>query len=177
MSTYDHIRCEMPLPEPQPPEGTVFITRDTPTQFFDDYTITADGRLIHHGTEEVPDEERSSADLPDILRGSTELGRSASERDKEIPYNGDLTFQALSSSTSPAYVACFIDGRCVRILTRDEHKRLMEFARRLILMTDLRALNPRRVLSASDTPDDIRCILEDEFAALNKIPMEGVEER
>ena len=142
MSTYDHIRCEMPLPEPQSPEGTVFITRDTPTQFFDEYTITADGRLIHHGTEEVPDEERSSSEVPGILGGSSELWCPASERDKEIPYNGDLTFQALSSSSSSTYVACFIDGRCVRILTRDEHKRLMEFARRLILTTDLRPLNP-----------------------------------
>jgi hypothetical protein len=54
MGVWDQIRCEMPRPEAGPAEGAVFMTRDTPAQFFEDYTITAEGRLIHDGGEEVP---------------------------------------------------------------------------------------------------------------------------
>jgi hypothetical protein len=122
----------MSLPEPRPAEGAVFMTRDTPAQFFEDYTITAEGKLIHHGTEEVPEDERSHRDHPSIFANSVGAWRLAPDRDEEVPFNGDLTFTDLISVSGPTYVACFIDGRCVRILLEDQHKRLMQAGRRLI---------------------------------------------
>jgi hypothetical protein len=108
------------------------MTRDTPAQFFEDYSITAEGRLIHHGTEEVPEDERPHGDHPSIFANSVGAWRLAPDRDEEVPFNGDLTITDLSSVSGPTYVACFIDGRCVRILLEDQHKQLMEAGRRLI---------------------------------------------
>ncbi|KAB0267247.1 hypothetical protein [Microvirga brassicacearum] len=74
---------------------------------------------------------------PGILGNSFGAWRRAPDCHEEIPFNGDLTFTDLSSASSLAYVACFIDGHCVRILTEDQHKRLMEAGRRLVLSDNI----------------------------------------
>jgi hypothetical protein len=115
----------------------VFATRDTPAQFCEDYTITADGRLIHHGREWVPEEERPHRDHPnEVMRLYGSL-RPAPERDEEIAFNGDLTFTDQGSVSSPTYIACFVDGRCVRIFLEDDYRQRMETARRKMLAGEL----------------------------------------
>ena len=46
MGMYDYINCEAPL-DVEGMEGRQFQTKDTPAQFLDTYTITADGKLMH----------------------------------------------------------------------------------------------------------------------------------
>jgi len=58
--------------------------------------------------------------------------------DVEVPFNGDLKFYGRGADgVSYSYFACFIDGRCVRILTEEDQARLMEEARRWALKRDL----------------------------------------
>jgi len=136
LSVWDHIRCEMPLPG-APADGTrTFMTRDTPYQFMEDYTITADGRLIHQATKWIPREDRPDPDEPRVMRHSFGSRRPAPDQDEEVPFNGDLTFTDLSARNSPTYVACFIDGRCIRIFLEEEYRQRMEQARRRMLMDD-----------------------------------------
>jgi len=48
MSLFDYLTCKMPPPDPHPEGEVQFLTRDTDAQLCEEYTITADGRLIHH---------------------------------------------------------------------------------------------------------------------------------
>jgi hypothetical protein len=137
VSVWDDIRCEMPLPGGLLAADRVFMTRDTPVQFFENYTITADGRLIHHGRKWVPEEERPYRDHPSKLMRLCGALRPAPERDEEIAFNGDLTFADQSSASSPIYVACFVDGRCVRIFLEEDYRQRMETARRKMLAGEL----------------------------------------
>lgn len=45
MGMYDYVKCEFPLTRPEM-QDRLFQTKDTPNQFLDTYTITADGRLL-----------------------------------------------------------------------------------------------------------------------------------
>lgn len=58
MSVYDHIKCLYPLPDTEFPDEE-FQTKCLGT-WFNDYTITVQGRLIHHTVREesVPEHER-----------------------------------------------------------------------------------------------------------------------
>ena len=133
MSVWDHIRCEMPLPG-SPAEGRhTFMTQDPPTQFIEDHTIPAAGRLIRHGREWTPRKERPHRDDPNPVRRSIGTFRSVPDQDEEVAFNGDLTFTDRSSVDSPTYVACFVDGRCVRIFLEEEYRLRMEVARRKML--------------------------------------------
>jgi hypothetical protein len=123
----------MPLPGGLLAADREFMTRDTPVQFFEHYTITADGRLIHHGKEWVPEEERPHRDHPNELMRAYRAFRRAPELDEEIAFNGDLSFTDQSAVSSPTYVACFVDGRCVRIFLEEDYRQRMETARRKML--------------------------------------------
>jgi hypothetical protein len=63
--------------------------------------------------------------------------RRAPERDEEIAFNGDLTFTDVGSVSSPTYVACFVEGRCVRIFLEEDYRQQMETARRKMLAGEL----------------------------------------
>jgi hypothetical protein len=58
MSLFDEVRVEYPLPDGFDPQGRLFQTEDTPTQWGTLYVLTAEGtlrheasgeRLVHHG--------------------------------------------------------------------------------------------------------------------------------
>ena len=117
MGMFDYLRCKMPLPEPCPPSDTLFQTKDTDEQYMETYTITEDGRLIHHAVdyETVPKAERPHPEEDGLLglRGSI---RRIPRGEVEIPLHGDLEFHHYSDDKEWwSYIARFTEGRCVRI--------------------------------------------------------------
>jgi hypothetical protein len=114
MGMFDYVKCEYPLPEGAPDwaKGVYFQTHDTPRQFMENYTITAEGRLIYHSIrwETVPEEER-----PDY--GKTGLGalgklrgmlRNVPTGDVDTNYHGDLYLIASRSDNErhPEFWEC-----------------------------------------------------------------------
>lgn len=115
MGMFDYIECRIPLPEPTPPEGIEWQTKDTPDQYLTRYVISEDGRLIELGYRV---EDRSDPNATGLMRL-----RGAATRiydvalDKVIDYHGDIEFYGCNDATKEwwTYVARFTDGRCVRI--------------------------------------------------------------
>jgi hypothetical protein len=134
MSGYDEIRCRMPLPAPGLSTETVFQTRAFVGVFGEHYTISSDGRLIYHRLMVAPlsptapeqtkpwTETEFASGPPDTVRG-----------DVEVAYNGDLEFREFGP-VPRTFFACFIDGRCVRVLGEGDYHDLMEKARRRALL-------------------------------------------
>lgn len=115
MGLYDHIRCRAPLPD-DGPQDAVFQTKDTEEQYLGDYTIAADGLLIHHKTrlEVVPLEERPFPDGEGLaaLYGSE---RRVPIGDEVIPHHGDIYMCTHHNGVFVEYCARFTEGKLARI--------------------------------------------------------------
>jgi len=120
MGMFDYLRCEMPLPpEPPPPDGCLFQTKDVPTPqlYMEEWVILADGRLKKAG---VRYEDRSDKTAPE---GSFERLAGCMtpipdpEKDQYFEHHGDIAFYHYDDKTKAwwEYVARFTDGRCVKI--------------------------------------------------------------
>lgn len=97
MGVYDRIRCEYPLPDAAVQDAE-FQTKSLHPQM-SQYTITADGRLVHHMErwESVPEEERPAYGTPewdDPLAQNFGAVRTVPMGDVEIPLHGDIRFYA-----------------------------------------------------------------------------------
>lgn len=95
MGLYDLLRCEYDLPGPRPPSG-VFQTKSL-ERGLQEYTLTADGRLLWHYTyfEPVPEEERPNWGTPEWDKPLGKLAgaqRPVHRGDVELPYHGDIYF-------------------------------------------------------------------------------------
>ncbi|HEY5798407.1 MAG TPA: hypothetical protein VIU82_25680, partial [Bosea sp. (in: a-proteobacteria)] len=90
----------------------------------DVYRITADGHLFGP-FEEVP---------PSVNQPDHAAATKYPTQGPPLAWNGDIEFW---SEGHPRHVffACFVDGRCVRILPESEHRALMERARRWALLS------------------------------------------
>jgi hypothetical protein len=136
MGMFDCIQCEYPLPD-NPPQWIIdharngeCQTKDTPAQFMETFTITADGRLIHHTVryESVPENERPYWNTPEWDKP---LGRvlgsiqSIPDGDVELSdYHGDLRFYSYDENQQPRfyeYVARFTNGRLQHIKLIESH--------------------------------------------------------
>ena len=107
MGMFDQIRCEYPLPDSQV-QDAVFQTK-TFDSVLDDYTITRDGRLIHHTVERevVPEHERPYYGKPEWERPLFQIlgsWKSIPTGDVEVPFHGDLIFYTSTGSQK--------DGNC-----------------------------------------------------------------
>jgi len=115
MGMFDYLKCEYPLPE-RPPDG-FFQTKDTPRQYLEKYTITTDGRLVHHAVryEEVPENERPYWGNPgweNPLLQHVGSVRSIPTEDVVLLYfHGDLYFYTFEEHKSYKYIAHFIHGK------------------------------------------------------------------
>lgn len=124
MGLFDYLRCEMPLPAEWPGEGFRFQTKDTDAQYMEQYTITADGRLVHHAVryEDVPPAERAYPDAkPGSLESVVGITRRVPTGDVEVLMHGDLQFHDLDAERGwVSFVARFTEGRCVRIWLEEQ---------------------------------------------------------
>lgn len=119
MGMFDYLRCEMPLPVEWPTEGFGFQTKDTDAQYMERYTITSDGRLVHHAVqyESTPKDELPYPDAkPGTWQSICGIIKSVPTGDVEVPMHGDLGFHDYDRSRGwVSFIARFTEGRCVRI--------------------------------------------------------------
>lgn len=95
MGLFDYVTCHMPLPEPAPPPGTEFQTKDL-GEMMERYTITADGYLIHH---------------PYTL----DKGERVTLPEVEYPFHGDVEIYASRGPECWDYWLRFTAGRCTKV--------------------------------------------------------------
>jgi len=115
MGMYDHLECEVDLPDGSPPFGLQ-------TKCFgcrmERYTITKDGDLIYHETEivECPKEERPYPNDTG-LKALCGIWKSIPVGEKRIPFHGYVYFSGFNTPEYPnrAYKAKFTDGKLVEI--------------------------------------------------------------
>ena len=132
MGMFDELKCEYKLPDPVVQEET-FQTKSFDC-LLDSYTITRDGRLIHHQVryESVPEEERPCYGTSEWeqsefahLIGSL---KAVPIGDVEIPYHGDVYFYTSIGSRETGdyewfeYQARFTNGRLKWIRRVSERK-------------------------------------------------------
>lgn len=124
MGMFDNITVEYPLPDtPVRIQKELFQTKDFGDGFvggfLDDYTITAEGKLIRHNKtyEHVEEEDRPYYGKPEWnknplfqIMGSM---KTVSLDDEEIDFNGNLTFYSfcIDDDVWYEYNAKFTDGK------------------------------------------------------------------
>ncbi len=94
MGMYDNVKLENweMLPDP-PPQEIEFQTKSLDNQLHE-YTITKDGKLIHHDfdLEVVPDDELPYKDDPSPFKRMFGCLRHTNERDVEVNLHGIVNF-------------------------------------------------------------------------------------
>lgn len=121
MGMFDYVRCEYPLPDGAPVDG--YQTKDAECwPAMDSYTITAEGRLIHHVDryEYVPEEERPMYGTPAWEHGGLArlcgMVRRVPVGDEEVPFHGALRFyQESSDGQWWNFVALFKRGELIEL--------------------------------------------------------------
>lgn len=124
MGMFDYITCLYPLPDQDFnvvwPENDPFQTKSLECDM-DHYTITRDGRIIHHKVryETVPDEERPYFGKPEWDR--SELARfcgamrSIPDGDEYLNLTDTIRFYNSKGSEWFEYSATFVDGKLIDI--------------------------------------------------------------
>lgn len=123
---FDYIKCEYPLPkEGAPVDG--YQTKDL-ENFMEDYTITKEGRLIHHTVryEDVPEEERPYYNDPrwdksPLLQMVGSI-RSIPAGDVDMNYTGSVRFY----NDPMEFQAIFVEGNLVYIKDLTQELNLTE---------------------------------------------------
>jgi hypothetical protein len=121
---FDNIKCEYPLPDtPKNIQEGVFQTKDL-INILDDYTITEDGRLIHHQCDWkiVEEEDRPYYGKPEWDKNPLYQIFGSMERvplkDVETPHHGMM--RMISAEPGPMfyeYELKFTDGKVVEVKT------------------------------------------------------------
>ena len=127
MSGFDLLFCDMPLPDTELGPESLFCTRAFDGVFSDVYRITADGHLFGP-FEEDPPPPANRPDQPTHVAAA----RYPAER-HPLAWNGDIEFWS-EQHPREVFFACFVDGRCVRILLESDYRSLMEKGRRWALL-------------------------------------------
>ena len=120
MGLYDELKCEYPLPD-SAMQDEVFQTKSFDRELTC-YTITADGRLIHHTVrwESVPEEERTYYGKPEWEKPFYRMIgclKTVPTGDVEVPYHGDVYFHTCRGEPQTEsfewfeYQARFTDGK------------------------------------------------------------------
>lgn len=120
MGMFDEIKCEYPLPDAVM-QDVVFQTKSFDCELTR-YTITADGRLIHHTArwESVPEEERAFYGKPEWEKPFYRMIgclKTIPDGDVEVPYHGDVCFYTSRGEPQTEsfewfeYQARFTDGK------------------------------------------------------------------
>ncbi len=119
MGMFDYIKCEMPLPNPQPPVEW-HQTKDVPTDqlYLEKWLIRADGRLVKYGVryEDRSDKTAAPGSWESVCGLMTPV--LVPEGDRVFDdFHGDLCFGHYDSKTGEDwdYTARFTDGVCTKI--------------------------------------------------------------
>jgi len=128
MGGYDLLFCEMSLPDTRLGPESIFCTRAFDGVFNDAYRITADGRLFGPAEQMLSYPTRAGA--PVHVSVTTDYRAIG----PPLAWNGDIEFWSEQESQL-VFFACFVDRRCVRILTKNDYRALMERARRRALLS------------------------------------------
>ena len=125
MGMFDYVKCDWPLPDGKPTPGDMFQTKDFDEPYMERYTITKEGRLVHHAvrTEMVPEHERPNYGKQGYrdangkvtlwgLRGSM---RAVPIGDVDLNYHGFLNFYGGEGDEWREFNAKFTDGQLVEI--------------------------------------------------------------
>jgi hypothetical protein len=114
MGMYDEIVCNYPLPDEEF-QGKTFQTKSLDAMM-DEYTITADGKLIKHDYDwaVVPEEERpyygtEEWDEKEFLRWAGSMRREP-RGDIVVPHHGDIRFYNFFDDVWYEYIARFTNG-------------------------------------------------------------------
>jgi hypothetical protein len=126
MSGHDLLFCEMPLPDTGLGPETLFCTRAFDGVFNDSYRITADGHLF--GPVEQVFVYPNRPGEPVHAVAATDCPTEG----PPLAWNGDIEFWS-GQHSQLVFFACFVDGRCVRMLLESDYRSLMERARRCAL--------------------------------------------
>jgi len=133
MGMYDYVKCNYPMPkgfEFLQGSNREFQTKDF-TNILDEYTITEDGRLIHHehSWDIVPEEERPYYGKPEwdenpIFKTMGSMKRTH-VADKDMDFHGYLNFYTIeyNSRNKPNFynlTAKFTDGKLVELVVEGE---------------------------------------------------------
>lgn len=130
MSGFDLLFCDMPLPDAGLGPETLFCTRAFDGVFSDVYRIMADGHLFGP-FEELP----PTANRPGQPAHRAAATGYPAEGDP-LAWNGDIEFWSLQRPRQ-VFFACFVEGRCVRILPENDYRALMEKGRRWALFSSI----------------------------------------
>lgn len=120
MGMFDEIKCEYSLPEAAL-QDVLFQTKSL-DRLMDRYTITRDGRLIHHTVryELIPEAARPFYGKPEWEKPLLQfcgMFKGVSTGDVEVPYHGDIYFYTSSGAHTDnnfewfEYQARFTEGR------------------------------------------------------------------
>ena len=129
MGMFDHIVCELDLPDGFDPSGIEFQTKDLGNQL-DTYTISSEGRLIHHYREweSTPEAELPDPKMPFI---GCIREKEGSQKLVDMNYHGFISFYSSNlcgigpkgfiteNDEEPwtrEYTAKFTDGKLVSII-------------------------------------------------------------
>lgn len=120
MGMFDSIYCKYPLPNKKH-QNLVYQTLNLENKF-EIYTISEEGKLIHHVRTfvTVPEEEREYYGTPEwdanqLYRIIGSL-KSIPVGDMEIDYDGELCFYAIVNNKEWVdYKAIFVDGTVVEV--------------------------------------------------------------
>ena len=115
MGMFDYLKCEYQLPD-EKAQNALFQTEDTNAQYMERYTLTREGRLIHHTVryEQVPQEERPYPNAkPDDMRYWIGSIRSVPTGDEDTEFHGSLCFYTDLDGEWFEYIALLKDGNVI----------------------------------------------------------------
>ena len=106
MGMFDEIKCKYPLPVKKV-QDEIFQTKDTPSQFMDDYEIRTDGTLWHQ-TYNIVDKSDKNAKGPMRLVGTMTRVNKRWKRDK---LTGEIVFYTTIKNVWYEFSAYFVGGK------------------------------------------------------------------
>jgi len=121
MGMFDYVKCDYPLPDPEA-QGMSFQSKCFDCEMHE-YTITKEGRLIHHDFEtemtpedELPEENKNAEEGSIFKLWGIMRTKPGSERDVDMNYHGWFNFYEYTSDHKwYEYNAKFTDGKIVSV--------------------------------------------------------------
>jgi hypothetical protein len=122
MGMFDNLICKYPLPVDTDLSKEIFQTKNTPSQFLDNYEIREDGTLLH---ETYDIENRSNPNAKGITKFIGCMTRVNKRWEKVSDFIGEIRFYTTldGDKTLIEFSAYFVDGKMKEIhLIKEKHE-------------------------------------------------------